>query len=93
MKAIWNGTVVAESNETQVVEDNHYFPPESVNRQLLRESDHRSTCPWKGEAHYYDLVVDGQENRRAAWYYPAPKEAASNIKDHIAFWRGVEILE
>ena len=93
MKAIWNGTVVAESNKTQVVEDNHYFPPESVNRQLLRESDHRSTCPWKGEAHYYDLVVDGQENRRAAWYYPAPKEAASNIKDHIAFWRGVEILE
>jgi len=93
MKAIWNGTVVAESNDTQVVEDNHYFPPESVNRQLLRESDHRSTCPWKGEAHYYDLVVDGQENRRAAWYYPAPKEAASNIKDHVAFWRGVEILE
>ena len=91
MKAIWNGNIIAESDQTVVVEDNYYFPPESVNKQLLRESSHRSTCPWKGEAHYYDVVVEGQENKRAAWYYPAPKDAASNIKDHVAFWRGIEI--
>jgi len=93
MKAIWNGTIIAESNTTKVVEDHHYFPPNSVRKELLRESSYRSTCPWKGEAHYYDVVVDDQENKRAAWYYPAPKDAASEIKDHVAFWRGIEIKE
>jgi len=93
MRAIWNGRTIAESTETVVVEENHYFPPESVDRTLLRESKRRTTCPWKGEAHYYDILVDGKENRSAAWTYPSPKEAASHIKDHVAFWRGVEILD
>jgi uncharacterized protein (DUF427 family) len=93
MKAVWNGQVIAESDRTIVVEDNHYFPPESVKMDLLRESRHRSTCPWKGEAHYYDVVVAGDANRNAAWSYPAPKEAAERIKDHVAFWKGVEVIE
>ena len=93
MKATWNGRVIAESDKTVVIENNHYFPPESISRQYLRESERRSTCPWKGEAHYFDLVVDGEQNRNAAWSYPAPKDAAREIKDHVAFWKGVEILE
>lgn len=93
MKAIWNNQVIAESTETKVVEGNHYFPSESVKREYLNGSDTHSTCPWKGEASYYSLEVDGQENSDAAWYYPEPKEAASHIKDHVAFWKGVEIVE
>lgn len=91
MKATWNGTVIAESDETVVVEGNHYFPPDAVRREHLADSSKHSTCPWKGEASYYDVVVDGETNPDAAWYYPAPKDAAAEIKDHVAFWRGVEV--
>jgi len=91
MKATWNGRVIAESSKTIVVEDNHYFPPDSLRLQYLRESTRRTTCPWKGKAHYYDLVVDGEENRNAAWTYPEPNDAAREIKDHVAFWKGVEV--
>jgi len=91
MKATWNGVVLAESDETIVVEGNHYFPPESVKREVLQESARRTTCPWKGEAHYYDIVVGDARNRNAAWSYPAPKEAAAQIKGHVAFWRGIEV--
>jgi len=89
--ATWNGEVIAESNETVVVEGNQYFPPSSVRTQFLTPSDTTSTCPWKGEASYYTLSVNGKENPDAAWYYPAPKEAAAEIRDHVAFWNGVEI--
>ena len=91
MKAIWNGAVLAESDKTIVVEGNHYFPPDSVNREYLQESSTHSTCPWKGQASYYSVVVDGQVNRDAAWYYPNPNPAAAQIKDHVAFWRGVTV--
>ena len=91
MKAIWNGTVVAESDATRMVEGNHYFPPDSVKREYLKDSGTTSTCPWKGEASYYSLEVDGEKNEDAAWYYRAPKDAAAEIKDHVAFWRGVEV--
>ncbi len=92
MKAIWRGSVLAESDETVVVEGNHYFPPQSLQRGLLRESDTQTTCPWKGVASYYDVVVDGEVNGDAAWYYPMPKNAAAEIRDHVAFWRGVEMV-
>lgn len=92
-KAIWNNAVIAESNSTELVEGNHYFPPESINREYLKSSETQSTCPWKGLASYYTLVVDGEENKDAAWYYPSPKDAASQIKDHVAFWKGVKIVE
>lgn len=91
MKAIWRNRVIAESDKTEVVEGNHYFPAEAVNREYFRDSQTHTTCPWKGEASYYDVVVDGEVNRDAAWYYPEPKPAASNIKDHVAFWRGVAV--
>jgi uncharacterized protein (DUF427 family) len=91
MKAIWNGAVLAESDETIIVEGNHYFPPDSVNREYLRESDYHTTCPWKGLASYYDVVVDDKVNKNAAWYYPAPKEAAKHITGYVAFWRGVAV--
>lgn len=90
-RAIWNGAVVADSDDTIIVEGNHYFPRDSVQRGLLRDSDTTSRCPWKGEAHYYHLVVGGAENRDAAWYYPDPKPAAAEIRDRIAFWKGVEV--
>jgi len=90
-RATWNGAVVAESDAAEIVEGNHYFPPESLNDEYFKPSDHHSTCPWKGEASYYHLEVEGETNENAAWYYPAPKEAASKIKDHVAFWRGVEV--
>jgi uncharacterized protein (DUF427 family) len=93
MKAIWNGTVLAVSDDTVVVEGNHYFPPDALRREHFRESDHHTTCPWKGEASYYTVAVDGETNENAAWYYPEPKEAAAQIKDHVAFWRGVEVTE
>jgi uncharacterized protein (DUF427 family) len=91
MKAIWNNQVIAESNETVVVEGNHYFPPEAVKKEYLQPSDTHTTCPWKGLASYYSLQVDGQTNRDAAWFYPQPKEAASQVKDRIAFWKGVKV--
>ena len=93
MKAIWNGKVLAESDRTVVVEGNHYFPAASVNRTYFQESPTHTTCPWKGEASYYTLVVDGQSNKDAAWYYPEPKEAAEQIKDYVAFWKGVKVEE
>ncbi len=91
MQATWNGTVVADSDETVVVEGNHYFPLTSVHQDLLRDSGTHSVCPWKGTASYYSLEVDGKVNPDAAWYYPAPKDAAAEIKDHVAFWRGVVV--
>ena len=91
MKAIWNGTTIAESDETVVVENNHYFPKSSVNSEFLKPSNTHSTCPWKGEASYYSIEAGGKTNKDAAWYYPAPKDAAANIKDHVAFWKGVEV--
>ena len=93
MKAVWNGTVIAESDQTRTIEANHYFPLDSVNPEYLEESAHRTTCPWKGEASYYTLVVDGEKNENAAWYYPEPKMAAAEIKNHVAFWKGVEVKE
>lgn len=90
-RATWNGAVLAESDDTVVVEGNHYFPPEAVNRELLRESETHTTCPWKGVASYYSLEVEGKVNPDAAWYYPSPKEAASKIAGRIAFWKGVEV--
>ncbi|HEX7962844.1 MAG TPA: DUF427 domain-containing protein [Terriglobales bacterium] len=91
MRAIWNGKVLAESQRYESVEGNVYFPPQSVRREYLRESSTRTVCPWKGVAHYYSLEVDGKSNPDAAWYYPEPKAAASKIRDHVAFWRGVTI--
>lgn len=91
MKAIWNDTVVAESDKTVVVEGNHYFAPETIKRDYFQQSSTHTTCPWKGEASYYNVVVDGQANKDAAWYYPEPKSAAAEIKGHVAFWRGVKV--
>ena len=89
--ATWNGTVVAESDDTVVVEGNHYFPRSAVRSELLRPSDTHSVCPWKGTASYLSLVVDGQVNEDAAWFYPEPKTAAAEITDRVAFWKGVEV--
>lgn len=91
MKALWAGTILAESEKTIVVEGNHYFPPESVKRDHFRTSETHTHCPWKGDASYYDVVVGDKVNRDAAWYYPAPKAEAANIRDCVAFWRGVEV--
>ena len=91
--ATWNGTVLAKSDDTVVVEGNHYFPLEDVDQSVLRASEATSVCPWKGTASYYDVVVDGEVNAGAAWYYPAPKDAAAEIKDHVAFWNGVEVSD
>ncbi|MGZ8444784.1 MAG: DUF427 domain-containing protein [Candidatus Binatia bacterium] len=93
MKAVWKNTVVAESNETMVVEGNHYFPPESIKKDCFAPSDTHSTCPWKGLASYYHVKVGDQVNQDAAWFYPEPKEAAGSIKNHVAFWRGVTVSE
>ena len=91
MKATWNNAIIADSGETVVVEGNHYFPAESVNRAYLQPSVTRTHCPWKGDASYYNVVVDGETNKDAAWYYPEPKDAAAEIKNRIAFWRGVKV--
>jgi uncharacterized protein (DUF427 family) len=91
-KAIWNDVVLAESDETVVVEGNHYFPPDAINREYFQGSSAHTTCYWKGLASYYTVVVEGQENRNAAWYYPEPSEAAMQIKGYIAFWRGVKVV-
>jgi uncharacterized protein (DUF427 family) len=90
-KAVWNGAVIAESDRTRVVEGNHYFPPDSVRREHLRETATHTTCPWKGVASYYDVVVGNEVNRDAAWYYPETKDAANDIRGYIAFWRGVSV--
>lgn len=92
MKAIWNDTIIAESDDTVVVEGNHYFPQSALHKEYLRPSDHRSLCFWKGRASYYDIVVDGQVNRNAAWYYPQPWPAAASIKGRVAFWHGVRVV-
>jgi uncharacterized protein (DUF427 family) len=91
-KAIWRGTVLAESDNTQVVEGNHYFPPDSIKREFFKASDTTTVCPWKGTASYNTIVVDDVENADAAWFYPQPKDAAKQIADHVAFWRGVEVV-
>ncbi len=91
MKAIWNNKVLAESDQTEMVEGNHYFPPQSVKQEFLKESNTKSKCPWKGTASYYSLEVDGEVNKDAAWHYPEPKDAAKNIKGYLAFWKGVKI--
>jgi uncharacterized protein (DUF427 family) len=90
-KAVWNGVTIAESDSTVIVENNHYFPIASVRADVLRDSGTHSVCPWKGTASYYSLEVEGQRNVDAAWFYPAPKDAAAEIADHVAFWRGVEV--
>jgi uncharacterized protein (DUF427 family) len=90
-KAISEGQVLAESDDFELVEGNVYFPPGSTKEALFEPSDHQSVCPWKGTASYYHLVVDGKRNENAAWFYPEPKEAAANIKDHVAFWKGVTV--
>jgi uncharacterized protein (DUF427 family) len=92
MKAVWKDAVLAESDDTVIVEGNHYFPPGSVNREYLRESETHTTCPWKGLASYYDVVVNGDVNKDAAWYYPEPREAAKHIRGFVAFWNGVEVV-
>jgi uncharacterized protein (DUF427 family) len=91
VQAVWHGTVLAESERTVVVEGNHYFPPEDVRFEHLQPSDWHTVCPWKGTASYYDVVVDGERNRSAAWYYPDPSARARKIRDHTAFWHGVKV--
>jgi uncharacterized protein (DUF427 family) len=91
MKATWNGATLAKSDDTIVVEGNHYFPSDSLNRTHFGPSGKHTTCPWKGEASYYDISVNGDVNQDAAWFYPKPNEAAANIKDRVAFWKGVTI--
>ena len=90
-KAIWNQQVIAESDATETVEGNHYFPPETIRREFFQSASQTTECGWKGTAHYYDIVVNGKTNAGAAWYYPDPKPEAMNIKGYIAFWKGVEI--
>ncbi|MET3106778.1 uncharacterized protein (DUF427 family) [Oxalobacteraceae bacterium GrIS 1.18] len=91
MQAIWNGEVLADSNETVVVEGNQYFPPSALKMQYFKKSATHTVCPWKGTASYYDVEVDGKSNKDAAWFYPEPKSAASNITGYVAFWKGVEV--
>lgn len=93
MKAIWNGMILAESSETQVVEGNHYFPADTINAECFLPSEKTSVCPWKGTASYYNIAVGGELNNNAAWYYPEPKPEAGHITGHIAFWKGVEVTE
>ena len=93
MKAIWKDVVIAESADTVVVEGNHYFPPASVRSDFLRPSDTQTSCPWKGVASYYDIVVHDAVNKDAAWHYPATKDAAKQIQGHVAFWRGVDVTD
>ena len=93
IRAVWNNTVLAESDKTILVEGNHYFPADAVYREYFRQSDHHTECAWKGTASYLDVVVDGDVNKDAAWFYPTPKEAAAEITDAVAFWKGVEVAE
>lgn len=91
MKAIWNDQVVAESDDTIVVEGNHYFPPSSIKKEFFKETETHTVCPWKGEASYYSIEVSGEENKDAAWYYPETSDLAKNIKGYVAFWKGVRV--
>lgn len=91
MKATWNGVVIAESEDTVLVEGNHYFPESALNRDFVTFSNHRTSCPWKGQANYYSLLVNGELNPDAIWYYPEPKPEAENIRGHVAFWKGVKV--
>ena len=91
MKATWHGAVIAESDDTVVVEGNHYFPEAALDRRYIVASNHRSTCGWKGQAHYYSLLVNGELNRDAVWFYPEPFEAAATVKGRVAFWKGVDV--
>src|SRR5579875_3344050 len=91
VEAVWNGAVIARSERTVIVEGNHYFPPADVRAEHLEPNPLHTVCPWKGTASYYDVVVDGRRNEAAAWYYPDPKPAAGEIRDHVAFWHGVEV--
>lgn len=93
MKATWNNKILAESDETIVIENNHYFPADTINKEFFKSSDTQSICPWKGTASYYTIDVDGKENRDAAWYYPNAKDSAKGIENYVAFWKGVEISE
>ena len=93
MKAIYNNQVLAESEDTIVIENNHYFPAESINKAYFKDSSKHTTCPWKGEASYYSIEVDGKTNPDAAWFYPEPKDAAKEIKNYVAFWKGVEVVK
>jgi uncharacterized protein (DUF427 family) len=92
VKAIWNDKVLAESDETIIVEGNHYFPPQAINEEYFQESNNHTVCPWKGTASYYDVVVNGDVNRNAAWYYPSASLAAKNIEGYVAFWHGVRVV-
>jgi uncharacterized protein (DUF427 family) len=91
MKATWNGVLIAESDDTVLVEGNHYFPEAALSRDFVSFSNHRTSCPWKGEAHYYSLLVNGELNPDAVWYYPEPKAEADNIRGRVAFWKGVKV--
>ena len=93
MKATWNGEIIAESNDTIVIEGNHYFPPETINKDFFKSSETHTTCPWKGLASYYNVEVNGETNKDAAWYYPEISELAKGIKGYVAFWHGVEVTE
>ena len=93
MKATWNGEIIAESNDTIVIEGNHYFPPETINKDFFKSSETHTTCPWKGLASYYNVEVNGETNKDAAWYYPEVSELAKGIKGYVAFWHGVEVTE
>ena len=93
MQASWNNIVVAESDDTIIIENNHYFPPSSIKKEFFEDSEHHTICPWKGEAFYYTLNVEGKRNENAAWFYPVPKDAAQKIKNYIAFWKGVKVEE
>lgn len=93
MKAIWNGVVIAESSDTIIIDGNHYFPREALHDEFFEESSHTTSCFWKGEASYFDVVVNGSRNKNAAWYYPSPSELARGIKNRVAFWHGVEVVK
>lgn len=93
MKAIWNGQVIAESEDTLVVENNHYFPPHSIKSDFFKSNDTHTSCPWKGVASYYTVEVNGESNKDAAWYYPSASDLAKNIEGYVAFWKGVEVVK
>ena len=93
MKAIWNKTIIAESDDTVVIEGNHYFPPSALKQEFFKSTDHRTVCPWKGTANYYSMEVEGKTNENAAWYYPEVSELAKGIKGRVAFWKGVEVVK
>ena len=93
MKAVWHNVTIAESDNTIVIEGNHYFPPDAISKDHFQNSDTHTTCSWKGVASYYNVVVNGETNKDAAWYYPDPKDAAKEIKDYVAFWKGVQVTD